>query len=67
MQRRLVRCYYRRMNANTETSKAWREEQRNAGRTPRLVWLDAKEWAIVRGVIDALKKMRGLTEPTEKK
>ena len=46
------------MNANTEKSKAWREEQRNAGRTPRLVWLDAKEWAIVRGVIEALKKMR---------
>ena len=51
------------MNANTEKSKAWREEQRNAGRTPRLVWLDAKEWAIVRGVIDALKKLRKTGEP----
>jgi hypothetical protein len=50
------------MNANTERNKAWREEQRNAGRTPRLVWLDAKEWAIVKAVIDALKRMRGTNE-----
>lgn len=60
-------AHNRRMKQNTERSQKWRKEQREAGRIPRLVWLDNNEWMIVKSLIDKLKKLRGLTStpPTE--
>lgn len=60
-------AHNRRMKRNTERSQKWRKEQREAGRIPRLVWLDSNEWTIVKSLIDKLKKLRGLTPtpPTE--
>ncbi len=48
------------METKQTPSQKWRKEQRDAGRIPRLTWLDNEEWAIVKALIAKLKKLRNI-------
>lgn len=53
------------MESKTELSRKWRKAQRDAGRLPRLFWLDAEECGIVKNLIDRLKKLRKVPKENE--
>lgn len=46
------------MNPKTESSRAWRAEQRKLGRVCKLIWVDPLDWPRVQGLIDLLKRNR---------